>query len=123
MEFFFHETDRNVLILSADGGLNAETAAEFVGQLEDLVEGGVSQIIIDCARLDYISSYGVAVLLRLHNKLARHGGNVKVAAPVSRVLQVLGLLRMGKIFDIYPDVNQARLSFREKQNTGVSQRP
>src|SRR5438067_13796329 len=41
MEFFFHELDRQVLILSADGGLNADTAAEFVGQLESLIDSGV----------------------------------------------------------------------------------
>ena len=46
MEFFFHELDKSVLILSADGGLNAETAAEFIRQLESLIDGGVTQIIV-----------------------------------------------------------------------------
>jgi stage II sporulation protein AA (anti-sigma F factor antagonist) len=114
MEFFFHELDRSVLVLSADGGLNADNATEFVGQLEKLVEAGVTRIIVDCARLDYISSYGVGVLVRLHNKLARHGGDVKIAAPQSMVLHALTLMRMGKLFDIYPDVNRARLAFRAR---------
>jgi anti-anti-sigma factor len=114
MEFFFHELDKSVLILSADGGLNADTAVEFVSQLETLVDGGVTQIIVDCTRLDYISSYGVGVLVRLHNKLGKHGGDVKIAAPKSMVLQALTIMRMGKLFEIYPDVNQARLAFRPR---------
>ena len=114
MEFFFHEQDRSVLILSADGGLNADTAAEFVGQLESLVDAGLTRIIVDCTRLDYISSYGIGVLVRLHNKLARHGGDVKIAAARSRVLHVLTLMRLGEVLHIYPDVNRARLAFREK---------
>ena len=114
MEFYFHEVDKSVLILSADGGLNADTAAEFVSQLETLIDGGVKQIIVDCTRLEAISSYGVGVLARLHNKLAKHGGDVKVAAARSMVLQALTLMRMGKLFDIYPDVNQAKLAFRPK---------
>jgi len=114
MEFFFHELDRKVLILSADGGLNADTAAEFVGQLESLIDAGLTRIIVDCTRLDYISSYGIGVLVRLHNKLAHHGGDVKIAAAKSKVLQVLTLMRIGKVLDIYPDVNRARLAFRDK---------
>ena len=114
MEFYFHELDESVLILSADGGLNADTAGEFVGQLERMVDAGVTKIIVDCTRLEYISSYGIGVLVRLHKRLAQHGGDVKIAAARSMVLQALTLLRMGKLFEIYPDVNQARLAFRDK---------
>jgi anti-anti-sigma factor len=113
MEFYFHELDRSVLILSADGGLNADTATDFVQQLESLITFGAKQIIVDCANLNYISSYGVGVLVRIHNRLARHGGDVKIAAPQSRVLQALTLLRMGQVFEIYNDVNAARLAFRK----------
>src|SRR5215204_6328496 len=62
MEFYFHELDRSLLILSADGGLNADTATDFVQQLESLIKAGAKQIIIDCTNLNYISSYGVGML-------------------------------------------------------------
>src|SRR6185369_15944578 len=108
MEFFYHELDKDVLILSADGGLNADTADQFVHQLEALVDAGVKKIIVDCTRLDYISSYGIGVLVRLHQKLAKHGGDVKVAGVKSKVLGALSLMRMNEIFAIYPDVDRAR---------------
>ena len=113
MELYYHELDRSVLILNADGGLNAETAASFVAQLESLIEFGVRKMIIDCSKLAYISSYGLGVLVRLHNKLAKLGGDVKIAAAPSFVLQALNVVRIAKLFEIYPDVNQARLAFRE----------
>jgi anti-anti-sigma factor len=116
MELYYHELDRSVLILSADGGLNAETAADFVSQLETLIQFGVKKMIIDCAKLTMISSYGIGVLLRLHNKTAKLGGQVKIAAAPSRILQALNLVRLGPVFEIYPDVNQARLAFREPAN-------
>ena len=112
MEFYYHEHDRDVLILAADGGLNANTAEAFVKQLETLVDAGVSRIIIDCSNLQYISSYGIGVLVRLHQKLAKHGGDVKVAGAKSLVLQTLNVMRMGALFEIYPDVDRARLAFR-----------
>src|SRR4051812_48643379 len=112
MEFFFHEIDKSVLVLRVDGGLNVDTASDFVRQLESLLDAGCSQIIVDCTKLDYISSYGVGVLVGLHNKLARHGGDVKIAAARSMVLTALTVLHMHKLFDIYPDVDRARLAFR-----------
>ena len=114
MEFFFHELDKDVLILSADGGLNAKTGAEFLRQLDVLVDAGLTKIIVDCTHLAYISSYGVGLLVGLHNKLAGRGGDVKIAAPQSMVLQAMNVMRLGNIFGIYPDVNRARLAFREK---------
>jgi anti-anti-sigma factor len=115
MEFFFHELDKDVLILSADGGLNAKTGAEFLGQLDALVDAGLTKIIVDCTHLEFISSYGVGLLVRLHNKLAARGGDVKIAAPKSMVLHALSIMRLGAIIGIYPDVNRARLAFREKR--------
>jgi len=114
MEFYYHEIDRSILILGADGGLNSDTARGFVEQLESLVDAGVSKIIVDCSQLDFVSSSGIGMLVRLHKKLQAHGGDVKVAAPKSFVLKALMVARMGKLFDIYPDVDQARLAFREK---------
>ena len=113
MEFFFHELENDVLILSADGGLNAETGAEFLRQLDVLVDSGLKKIIVDCTQLDYISSYGLGLLVRLHKKLAAHGGDVKIAAPKSMVLHAMNVMRLGEIFGIYPDANRARLAFRE----------
>ena len=116
MDLYYHELDRSVLILTADGGLNADRAADFVAQLESLIQVGVKNMIIDCAKLTYISSHGIGVLLRLHTKTAKMGGRVKIAAAPSRVLQALNLVRLGPLFEIYPDVNRARLAFREPSN-------
>ena len=114
MEFYYHEHDRDVLILAADGGLNANTAETFVKQLEALVDAGVNRIIVDCSNLQYISSYGIGVLVRLHNRLVKHGGHVKIASPPGKVLQALAIVRLAQMFEIYPDLEQARLAFREK---------
>jgi anti-sigma B factor antagonist len=112
VEFYYHEVDKNVLILAADGGLNAATAEQFISELERLIEGGMTRIIVDCSSLDYISSYGVSLVLRLHKKMARHGGDVKLASIKSPVIKILSLLRIDRILSIYPDVNEARLAFR-----------
>ncbi len=112
MEFYRHEVENDVLILSADGGLNADMAERFVSELEQLVEAGNRKIIVDCSKLDYISSYGIGVLMRLHKKLKKHGGDVRLASVGGVIMKALSIVRLDEILSIYPDVNRARLSFR-----------
>lgn len=112
MELYYHDTDRDVLILSADGGIDSTNADDFVAELGKLVEVGARKLIVDCSRLGYISSYGIAVLVRLHKKLAEHGGDVKLAALESRIVRVIALVGLTPIFQIYPTVDDARAAFR-----------
>lgn len=112
MEFYYHDIDKDVLILRADGGINKENAPEFVRDLEKLVDAGLTKIIVDCERLDHISSFGIGVILRVHKRLAQHGGNVKLASVHSGLVRLLQIARVDELFDIYPDVNRARLAFR-----------
>ena len=112
MEFYYHELDNSVLILRADGGINADNAAQFVADLEKLVDAGIRKIIVDCGGLDHISSFGISVLLRVHRRLARHGGDVKLAGIRAGLVRLLQIARVDAMFDIYPDVNRARLAFR-----------
>jgi len=113
MEFYYDETANDVLIIRADGGLNQHNAGEFVGKIEALVDSGLKKIIVDCDQLTYLSSMGMASLMRLHKRLAKVGGDVRVANVHSVIADLLHISRLDKIFAIYPDVGQARLSFRE----------
>ncbi len=112
MEIYYDDVDSEVLVMKADGGLNAQTADEFVTDLEKLVDAGLRKIIVDCSELNYISSYGLGVLVRLHSRLARHGGNVKIASVKGVIVDLLRLTKLNTIFDIDPDVPRARLAFR-----------
>jgi anti-anti-sigma factor len=112
MEFYYHELDNSVVILAADGGINADNASQFVTDLEKLVDAGIRKIIVDCSHLDYISSYGIGMLLRLHKRLQRHGGDVKFAGVHLAIVRILQIARVDALFDLYPDVNRARLAFR-----------
>ena len=125
MEFYYHEMDNDVLIVSADGGIDRHTSQEFVEPILKLIESGVTKIIIDCKKLTYISSWGLGVLLRLHKRARTAGGEVKIADVQNRIVDVLNLTHLNRIFGIYPDVNRARLEFRPvKPNpTDNSDRP
>jgi len=114
MELRLLDIDRenDVMTLSIDGGLDAATSEEFGTQIEKLIEGGIRRIIIDCSRLSYLSSSGLAALLRTHSRMARRGGDVRIAAASGMVAQVLHLTHLDRMLQLYPDVERARLSLR-----------
>ncbi len=111
MEFYYHEVQKNVMVISADGGLNRQTADQFTSNIISLIEAGLQSIIVDCEKLTYISSYGVSVLLRLRKRAAKAGGEVKIANVHSRIVEVLGMMKLGKLFAIYPNVDKALHAF------------
>jgi len=115
MEFYCHDVHKDVLIISADGGLNRSTSAQFTDEILQLIETGLTKIVVDCERLTFISSFGLAVLLNLHKRAARNGGQVKIANVHNRVVSVLKVAHLNKIFQIYPDVDRALLDFQPKQ--------
>ena len=113
MDFYYHGVERDVLILKADGGIDASNAEEVIAELTRLVETGIRKLIIDCSRLGYISSAGVGVLVRLHKRLQTVGGEAKVAAVHGPGFRLLELTKMAEVFEIYPTVTEALEAFRK----------
>ena len=66
---------------------------------------------MDCTRLTFISSYGLGILLRLHKKLAKNGGDVRLAAVGGSIPKLIAATALSKVFQIYPTVDDARRSF------------
>ena len=112
MEITAHEIDRDVMILSADGGLNSSNMAGFISNLEQLIDGGLDRLIVDCSSLEFVSSYGLGVLLGLARRMKTQGGEIKLAGLKGIVVQALHIARIDTFFQIYPDVDRARLAFR-----------
>ena len=111
MEFYYDETDKEVLVLSVDGGLLSDNAHRFVSEIERFIELGVRKLIIDCTRLTRISSYGIGTLVRLHNRMAKKGGDVKLAAVSGFIGKVIRVTGLGVKLQIYPTVADARNAF------------
>jgi len=112
METYLAEADDKVIVIVADGGLNKGTAEQITDVVQHAIDCGMKGIIVDCAKLDILSSAGLAKLLMLHKRMDQHGGTVKIAGLQGMSVQVLRLARLDKMFELYPDVAQARLSFR-----------
>lgn len=114
METYLAEADDKVIVIVADGGLNKGTAEQIRDVVQRAIDCGMKGVIVDCAKLDILSSAGLAKLLMMHRQMKEHGGEVKIAGLQGISVQVLRLAKLDGMFQLYPDVPQARLSFRPR---------
>ena len=101
-------------MLSADSRLLFESQQGFVQELDRYIDLGARKLIVDCARLDRISSYGLGTLTLLHGRLADKGGAVKLASVAEVVGKVIDMTGLATMLPSYPTVADARRAFDGK---------
>ena len=88
MKIDFNKNVEN-LNVSLEGRLDTVTAPEFERFLNENLEG-VAQLVIDCAKLAYISSAGLRVLLTAHKKMKGAMKLMNVCELVMEVFEMTG---------------------------------
>ncbi|MEN6623265.1 MAG: STAS domain-containing protein [Smithella sp.] len=93
--------EKNKLIISVKGKIDAVTAPAFEKELSGLIEKGENNFLLDFSGLEYISSAGLRSILSTAKQLKPKGGNViffGLKGPVKDVFKISGF---GTIFQIY----------------------
>ena len=103
--------DDDVLVVGLSGQLDTETCEYFFSCLEDQIESGHVNMIVDCRGLQFISSMGLAMLIRAHSRMKKRGGNVKLARVDGTVAKVIQTVQLDKLLNVYPTVHEARATF------------
>ncbi len=105
--------DGDILVILLHGNLDAATTSEFNTEVDRHFNEGKRKLIIDCAHLGYISSLGIGSLVTLQTRLRKQGGEVKLAAIQGLVADVIKIVHLDRLLDIYGDIEFARESFYE----------
>ncbi len=94
------ETHGQVLLLRPEGRLDTETAGELELALHDAFEAGQRHYVLDMAKISYVSSAGLRILLALAKKLDGDIGTLRLAALNASVKQVFDIAGFTALFDI-----------------------
>ncbi len=89
--------DSGVVQLVVHGRLDGYWADHLNAALADAVRQGHHQIRVDCAGLTFLSSAGIAVLVKYQRELARINGAFRIVNPSTPVSTVL---RMTRLLDV-----------------------
>lgn len=79
------------LTVAVSGRLDTNTAPELDAAIKESIEG-MTEVVLDIADLEYISSAGLRVLLSTQKTMMRQGSMkvINVQEPVMEVLEVTG---------------------------------
>ena len=83
--------DGAILEIAVEGRLDTMTSPELDNELKTCLDG-VEKLILDCEKLDYISSAGLRVLLNAYKVMNSKGGMrlIRVNEIVREVFEVTG---------------------------------
>jgi anti-sigma B factor antagonist len=112
-----HKSFNHVDLLTLAGRLDASTAPQLKQQIDSLFEQGRPQIVLDLAKLEYIASPGLRVLIEARKRARENessqasGGDVRIANLPPRIKEVFDLTGFTSLFEIFSDTTEAVGSF------------
>jgi len=98
--------EKNRIIVSVTGRIDAVTAPEFEKALLNQIVQGENKFLLNFNGVDYISSAGLRSILATAQQLKPKGGNIifsGLKGPVKDVFQISGFATMFKIFETWED--------------------
>jgi anti-anti-sigma factor len=87
----------DVLEMKASGRVDGYWADHLERALADVVSGGHHRVRLDCADVAFMSSAGIAVLMKFRKELARIDGTFHVVNPSKPVASTLALARLSDL--------------------------
>ncbi len=113
--------EKNALIVSAKGRIDAVTAPQFENSLFNFISRGENVFIINFAHLEYISSAGLRSILATAKKLKEKKGEMLFAGLKDPVKEVFKISGFNSIFRIFSTDEEALATMNEnstaKNNT------
>lgn len=111
MASFFVTQVRGVQVVEVSGRLDGDSSPRLGRQLDDLIEQGHSALVLDMGNVEYISSPGLREIVRIYKIVQTQDGDLRIANPSDRVMDVFELAGLDTTLRIFQTRNQAVESF------------
>ena len=111
IEIKTNEINSGVCLIILSGFLDAHTFSKFEDQLRNLMKDNKYNVVVQMKNLDYISSAGLGVFMSVIGEIRQKGGDIKLSNLNSKVYKVFDLLGFTKLFQIFPNEEEALKAF------------
>ncbi len=101
------------VIVTVTGPFNGETGSRIEDYLTDILQRGISVIIIDCSSVEYMSSGGIGSFLFVSKKVKARGGLMVIYDMPAEIRALFRVLDMDRLITAAPDKTSA-VSLAEK---------
>lgn len=110
MELLIEEINDVAVVVIPTEELEASNVDEFRSAIAPVLRAH-GEVILDLSRLRFVDSSGMGAILSCLRQLSAKGGDLKLCGMAKQVRAIFELVRMHRIFDIYPTKREALYAF------------
>lgn len=100
-----------ISIIALDGFVDAHTAPQFEAAIQTELDAGHVRIVVDCAKLTYISSAGLGVFMSFVEEVRDQNGDIKICGLAPKVRHTFEILGFPDLFEMTDDLDSALTGF------------
>ncbi len=102
-----------VMVLELSGKIMGGSDYElFKGQVDELIEKGFKDIVLDFGGVPWINSTGLGILITGHLSLKNAGGSLRICNVRERVLSIFYISQLEKVFQVFETCDEALESIK-----------
>ena len=105
--FIEHRTEKDVLVVSMNGRITAVNTASFQSRLQELISLEQNAIVLDGEKLDFISSAGLRVILKISKDVLAQKKSLGICSLSPNVRKIFEISGFDKVIAIHGDRQKA----------------
>jgi anti-sigma B factor antagonist len=94
-------------VLPLEGEIDLHVSPRVAASLATMIEQKPARLVVDLARVTYIDSSGLAVLIEGMQNVEGYGGKFFLAGLQENVRPIFEIARLDQVFIIFPHVDAA----------------
>ncbi|PHN03916.1 STAS domain-containing protein [Flavilitoribacter nigricans] len=106
----------NIQLLQVGDLLSEHTNKEVLRTVDDQIEQGFYNFVVDLSAVDYINSIGLNLLILLRERTRKQGGKVVLASLSPTVVKLFEMTKLSPLFEQTDTVEAAFGVFPEQKN-------
>jgi anti-sigma B factor antagonist len=102
-----HYTKDGIEVIDAAGEIDVAAAPQLRKLLTDLTSKNSYQLVVNLAKVEFLDSSGVGVLVGAAKRVRAHDGSLDLVCTQPRILKIFKITGLTKAFAIHQSVDQA----------------
>lgn len=100
-----------VVIVTVEGQIDIDSSPKLREVFIRCISDKDKKILVDCLKLTYIDSSGLATLIELLQRLRKIEGELKICNLSEKVKSIFEVTKLDELFSIYPTLDKALEGF------------
>jgi len=109
-----HQQWQNVFVLEVMGHIDTDASHFLLNCIQGYIDSGEHKFVLDCSELAYISSLGLATLVRANSRLMPEGGQIALAGVRGVAADALRVVHFDRLFNMFPTVDEAAEALQQE---------